>query len=340
MRLLNGPNVSCFEKEFAAYCGVNHAVGVASGTDAIYFSLQAIGVSRGDEVILAAHLPAPVIEPVISLGALPVLVDKAVGDYGPDLNGLKDAIHARTKAIIVVHLLGLPCDMDSMLAIAQEKNIVVVEDASQAQGALYKNRRAAGLGAITPMSLGAVKNLACYGDGGVVLTNDDRLAEQVRLYRVHGQAEKYDPKIYGWNSRLDEIQAAVLRIKLPSLDQDNRRRAAIASEYSERFRDLPLKTPPIFPDRTSAYHQYVIETPVRDSLKEFLELNGIGTGIYYAQPLHRHAAWKGRRLPKYSLPESERYSRENLAIPVFAELTDEEVNIIVSAVRGYFSAKA
>jgi len=336
MRLLNGPNVAAFEKEFAMYCGVRHAIGVASGTDAIFLSLLALSISRGDEVILPAHTPAPVIEPIICLGAIPVLVDKAVGDYGPDLRGLKLAITSRTKAIIAVHMLGLPCDMDAILEVAGAKDIPVVEDASQAQGALYKRRRAAGLGVITPMSLGLVKNLACYGDGGVVLTDNDELAQRVRLLRAHGQAEKYNHKIYGWNSRLDELQAAVLRIKLPTLDRDNARREIIAERYSQCFLPLPLKTPPKFSDRTSVYHQYVVETPQRDELRKYLENRGIGTGMYYPLPLHEHEAWSVRGMPSYSLPESERYARENLAIPVFAELEDDEVAYIVSAVTEFF----
>ena len=339
MRLFNGPNVAAFEREFASYYGVRHAVGVASGTDAIFLSLQALRIGGGDEVILPAHVPAPVIEPIIYLGAIPVLVDKAVGDYGPDLRGLKLAISSRTKAIIAVHMLGLPCDMDAILEAASAKGIPVVEDASQAQGVLYKSRRAAGLGVITPMSLGPVKNLASYGDGGAVLIHEDELAQRVRLLRVHGQAEKYNHKVYGWNSRLDELQAAVLRIKLPTLDEDNARRAAIAERYSQCFQRLPLKTPPVFSDRKSVYHQYVMETPQRDELRKYLENRGIGTGMYYPLPLHEHEPWSGRGMPSYSLPESERYARENLAIPVFAELEDDEVAYIISAVTEFFSGK-
>jgi len=340
MRLLNGMNLAAFEQEFAAYCNVKHAVGVASGTDAIYLSLQALKISRGDEVILPAHAPAPVIEPVLAVGATPVLVDKAIGDYGLDLRSLKMAINAKTKAILAVHLLGLACDMDPIVELARKRNVFVVEDASQAQGATYKGRRAAGLGTITPMSLGPVKNLASYGDGGVVLTNDDELAHRVKLLRVHGQAEKYDHQIHGWNSRLDEVQAVVLRVKLPTLDRDNARRAVIAAKYTESLDGLPLKTPPAFVDRASVYHQYVLETPERDLLRKFLESKGIGTGIYYPLPLHQHEAWKARNLPAYSFPEAERYCRENFAIPVFAELADEEVNHIISAVHEYYSTTA
>ncbi|MGE5301719.1 MAG: DegT/DnrJ/EryC1/StrS family aminotransferase [Alphaproteobacteria bacterium] len=339
MRLLNGPNLAAFESEFAAYCGVRWAVGVASGTDAIYLSLQTLSIGAGDEVILPAHAPAPVIEPILAVGATPILVDKAVADYGPDLQGIAQAISEKTKAILAVHMLGMPCDMSSIIEIAREKRIPIVEDASQAQGAVYKGRRAAGWGVITPMSLGPVKNLACYGDGGVVLTNDEALAQQVRLLRVHGQAEKYDHQMHGWNSRLDELQAAVLRVKLPTLDHDNARRSAIAAEYSARFRGLPLVTPPLFADRNSVYHQYVMETPERDALKKFLDSKGIGTGIYYPLPLHQHHAWRTKNLPHYRLPESERYSRENLAIPVFAELDDAEVDYIASAVCEYYSSK-
>jgi dTDP-4-amino-4,6-dideoxygalactose transaminase len=337
MRLLNGPNLVAFEREFADYCGVKHAIGVASGTDAIFLSLQVLGITTGDEVILPAHAPAPVIEPIVCLGATPVLVDKAIGDYGPDLRGLKAAITSRTKAILVVHMLGLPCDMDSILKISNPKRIPVVEDASQAQGAIYKRRRAAGFGTITPMSLGPVKNLAAYGDGGVVLTNDDALAESVRLFRVHGQAEKYNHKLYGWNSRLDELQAVVLRIKLPTLNKDNARREAIAQRYSRHFQRLPLNTPPVFPDRRSVFHQYVLETRQRDELRKHLDHHGIGTGMYYPVPLHQHEAWRARGLPRYALPESERYCRENLAIPVFAELDDDEVDYIIAAVTEFFA---
>ena len=339
MRLLNGPNLAEFEREFARYCGVKRAVGVASGTDAIQLSLRALGVSHGDEVILAAHAPAPVIEPIFSVGATPVLADKAKGDYGPDLKSLQAAITPRTRAILPVHMLGLPCDMDGILEIAAGKNIAVVEDASQAHGATYKGKRAAGFGAITPMSLGSVKNLACYGDGGVVLTDDDRLADSVRLLRVHGQSEKYNHKVYGWNSRLDELQAAVLRVKLPTLDRDNARRREIAARYSEAFKDLPLRTPPTFPDRASVYHQYAVETAEREPLKKFLDGKGIGSGIYYPLCLHHHGAWRSQGLPTYSLPEAERYARENLALPVFAELKDDEVEYIIAAVREYFSAR-
>jgi dTDP-4-amino-4,6-dideoxygalactose transaminase len=338
MRLLNGRNLAAFEEEFAAYCNVRHAVGVASGTDAIFLSLRALKVGSGDEVILPAHAPAPVIEPILYLGATPVLVDKSHVDYGPDLKALRAAISANTKAVIAVHLLGLPCDMDAIGQIARDSGVPVVEDSSQAQGAIYRGKRAAGLGVITPMSLGPVKNLACYGDGGVVLTNDDELARTVRLLRVHGQSEKYNHKIYGWNSRLDEMQAAVLRIKLPSLDQDNARRREIADAYTRELSRFPLKTPPVFDDRQSVYHQYVIETPYRDELKDFLAARQIGTGIYYPVPLHRHEAWLNRGFPQLTFPEAERYANQNIALPMFAELRDDEVDWVIGNLKEFFSA--
>ncbi|HEX5607658.1 MAG TPA: DegT/DnrJ/EryC1/StrS family aminotransferase [Candidatus Binatia bacterium] len=338
MRLLNGRNLAAFEEEFAAYCNVRHAIGVGSGTDAIFLSLRALGIGAGDEVILPAHAPAPVIEPILYVGATPVLIDKASGDYGPDLAGLRDAITAHTKAVLAVHLLGLPCDMDAIGHIVSETGVPVVEDSSQAQGAMYRGKRAAGLGAITPMSLGPVKNLACYGDGGVVLTNDGELARTVRLLRVHGQSEKYNHKIYGWNSRLDELQAAVLRVKLPFLDRDNARRRDIADAYTRELSRFRLKTPPVFDDRQSVYHQYVIETPYRDELKSFLAARQIGTGIYYPVPLHRHEAWVSRGFRQLSLPEAERYSSQNIALPMFAELTDDEIDWVIGAVKEFFSA--
>ena len=338
MRLLNGRNLAAFEEEFAAYCNVRHAVGVGSGTDAIFLSLRALKVASGDEVILPAHAPAPVIEPILYLGATPVLVDKSRVDYGPDLKALRAAISANTKAIIAVHLLGLPCDMDAIGQIARDSGVPVVEDSSQAQGAIYRGKRAAGLGVITPMSLGPVKNLACYGDGGVVLTNNDELARTVRLLRVHGQSEKYNHKIYGWNSRLDEMQAAVLRIKLPSLDQDNARRREIAHAYTRELSRFPLRTPPVFDDRQSVYHQYVIETPYRDQLKDFLGRRQIGSGIYYPIPLHHHEAWLSRGFRQLSFPEAERYATQNIALPMFAELRDDEVDWVIGNLKEFFSA--
>ena len=337
MRLLNGRNLAAFEEEFAAYCNVRHAVGVGSGTDAIFLSLRALTIGSGDEVILPAHAPAPVIEPILYLGATPVLIDKSRADYGPDLTSLRTAITRKTKAVIAVHLLGLPCNMLPICKIARESGVPVVEDSSQAQGAIYRGRRAAGLGAITPMSLGPVKNLACYGDGGVVLTNDDGLAKTVRLLRAHGQSEKYNHQIYGWNSRLDELQAAVLRVKLPLLDRDNARRRDIAEAYTREFSDLPLKTPPVFEDRQSVYHQYVIETVYRDQLKEFLAARQIGTGIYYPAPLHRHGAWLNGGFRALSFPEAERYASQNIALPMFAELRDDEVDSVIGAVKEFFS---
>src|SRR5690242_7020720 len=338
MRLLNGRNLSAFEEEFADYCNVRHAIGVASGTDAIFLSLRALGIGPGDEVILPAHAPAPVIEPILYVGATPVLIDKASADYGPDLAGLRAAISANTKAVVAVHLLGLPCDMDAICQIASDSGVPVVEDSSQAQGAIYRGKRAAGLGVITPMSLGPVKNLACYGDGGVVLTNDDELARTVRLLRVHGQSEKYNHTIYGWNSRLDEMQAAVLRIKLPSLDQDNARRREIAAAYTRELSRFPLKTPPVFDDRQSVYHQYVIETPYRDQLKDFLGRRQIGSGIYYPIPLHHHEAWLSRGSRPLSFPEAERYATQNIALPMFAELRDDELDWVIGNLKEFFSA--
>jgi hypothetical protein len=337
MRLLNGRNLAAFEEEFAAYCNVRHAIGVGSGTDAIFLSLRALTIGSGDEVILPAHAPAPVIEPILYSGATPVLIDKSCADYGPDLTSLRAAITRKTKAIIAVHLLGLPCAVDPICQIARESGVAVVEDSSQAQGAIYRGRRAAGLGAITPMSLGPVKNLACYGDGGVVLTNDEGLAQTVRLLRAHGQSEKYNHKIYGWNSRLDELQAAVLRVKLPLLDRDNARRRDIAEAYTREFSGLPLTTPPVFEDRQSVYHQYVIETPYRDTLKEFLAARQIGIGIYYPVPLHHHEAWLNRGFLELSFPEAERYSSQNIALPMFAELRDDEVDSVIGAVKEFFS---
>lgn len=335
-KILNGPHKQVFEEEFAKFLGVKHVLGVASGTDAIYLALEAVGVRSGDEVITHANAFIACIEPILALGAKPVLVDMSDKDYGPNANAVAKAINQKTKAILAVHLLGMPVDLEPLLEISEKTGVPLVEDVAQAQGAMYKNKRLGTFGKINAFSLGAVKNLAALGDAGCVATDDDILFERVKFRAVHGQKKKYEHVMHGWNSRLDEVQAAWLRLGLKTLDQRNNKRREIYAAYKTAFADLPLSTMPSFEDRNCVYHQAIIETSERDTLQEYLKAQGVGTGIYYPFALHEQEAWKAAELNTASFPRAERYARQNLSLPIYAELTPEEVRYITKSVREFF----
>ncbi len=337
-RILKGPYKKKFEEEFARYLGVEHVLGVASGTDALVLSLEALGIGPGDEVITHANAFISDVEAVLALGAKPVLVDKEELGCGPDVSLLELAINARTKAILVVHLCGFPADLDSIREVAIGYGLPIVEDVSQAQGAKYGSHRLGSFGSINAMSLGPVKNLAAVGDAGCIATDDPELYEKVRLLADHGQERKYEHRIYGWNSRLDELQAAWLLLGLKTLDERNAQRRDIYERYREAFSDLPVNCMIEFPHSTCVYHQAIIETAERDQLRTYLEERHVGTGIYYPYALHEQGAWKAAGFPEMDLPRAERYARENLALPVFPELTPEEIKHIIASVRSFFGA--
>lgn len=335
-KILNGPYKKKFEEEFAKYIGVKYALGVASGTDALKLSFQALGIGKGDEIITHANAFTADIESILGVGATPVLIDMSEHDYGPDLESLKRAITSKTKAILVVHLCGLPADLDPILKIAKVIGVPVVEDVAQAQGALYKNKQVGGFGKINAFSLGPVKNLAGLGDAGCIVTDDAELYEKVTLLGVHGQAKKYEHVVYGWNSRLDELQAAWLLLGLKTLDARNNRRQEVYGAYKKGFEGLPLRCMPDKSDRTNIFHQAIIETGEREALQKFLQEKEIGTGIYYPYALHEQAAWKSHGFPAGSFRRAEKYARENLSLPIFAELKDEEVAYVVENVKSFF----
>lgn len=336
-KIINGPHKQGFEEEFAKFLGVKHVLGVACGTDAIELSLRALGVGPGDEVITHANAFIAAIEPVVALGARPVLVDISAVDYGPDPEAIKKAITPRTKAIIVVHLLGLPVDFDAINTVARQANIPVLEDASHAQGAVYKGRRTGALGEINAISLGPVKNLSTVGDAGCVATDSDELFEKLRYLPVHGQVKKYKHALYGKNSRLDEVHASYLRLGLKTLDERNQRRREIYAKYKSDLVDLPLSFIPEFPDRTAVFHQAVIHTDQRDQLREYLKEQGVETGMYYPDALHEQEAWSNAGFPGGgNFPRVEKYVKTNLSLPIFAELTDQEVEHVISSVRSFF----
>ncbi|MDO8620909.1 MAG: DegT/DnrJ/EryC1/StrS family aminotransferase [Candidatus Levybacteria bacterium] len=336
-RILDGPYKKDFEETFAKYLGVKHCLGVASGTDAIFLSLMALDIGPGDEVITHANAFIADIEPIIALGATPILVDKSANDYGPDLEQLKTVINKKTKAILVVHLLGVPSEMDELINISRESGIPIIEDASQAQGASIDGKKVGSMGKIGAFSLGPVKNLRAVGDAGAIVTNDIELYEKIKQLAIHGQKSKYVHTIYGWNSRLDEIQAAWLLFGLKVLDERNNRRVEIYDRYKEAFKALALTSMHSPLNGRSVYHQGVFYTNDRDAFKKYLKEKEIGHGMYYPESLHTQEAWSNLHRPALSFPMAEKYSKEHIALPVFAELTEEEIEYIILSVRDFFN---
>jgi len=335
MQLIGGEEVRAFEAEMAAYLGVRHVRGVASGTDALWLAVAAAGVGPGDEVLVQANAFVAAVEAVQRAGARPVPVDIRLEDLGPDPEDLAARLSPHTRGLLVVHLYGLPVDLRPLLALARERRLIVIEDCSHAHGATLDGRRVGSFGAAGAFSLGVVKNLAAYGDAGIVATDDGEVAERVRLLGNHGQAKKNEHAVYGANSRLDELQAAMLRVKLRMLDARNRRRVEIASYYTERLHQLVV-TPPEVPSRTAVYHQYVVRTPRRDALRAYLAERDIETGIHYPVPIHRQPAWLRTFGEGPALPRAERAARQILSLPVHPDLTDEEVERVADAVSSFF----
>ncbi len=276
------------------------------------------------------------VEALYDTGVRPIPVDVRLEDLGPDPTELAQRITPRTRGILVVHLYGLPVDLDPILALAREKSLLLIEDCSHAHGATYGGRRVGGFGVAGAFSLGVVKNLAAYGDGGMVSTNDPAFAERIKLLGTHGQVKKNEHAFYGGNSRLDEVHAAMLRVKLRVLDARNARRAEIAAFYGERFRGLCVP-PPADPRRTHVYHQYVIRSARRDALKEHLGTRDIDTGIHYPVPIHRQPAWRDAFGEAPVLPRTEQVAREILSLPVGPDLTDAEVERVAEAVVEFFT---
>ena len=340
MRILNGENLLAFEEEAANFFGTRHALGVGSGTEALWLAMIACGIGPGDEVIVQANGFAADVEAMIWAGARPVVVDMEEASLGPDPEAVKAAITPRTKALLVVHMYGHPVTMEPLLEICESHGLILIEDASHAHGAEYRGRKIGTFGKVGCFSCGPVKNLNALGDAGLVITDDEEVAFKLRYLRVHGQVKKNDHHFYGFNSRLDELQAVVLRARLKRLSQKNEIRRQWADRYRKALSGIgDLKLPPEDgSERISVYHRFVIRTSQRDALMAFLKERGIGTGIYYPVPLHRQKAWQEAGFPELSLPISERITKESLAIPIFPELTESEFEEVVSAVKAFFGA--
>ncbi len=336
-QFLNGQQVRSFEEEMASFLDVPHVVGMASGTEALILGLAACGVGEGDEVILPANAFIADLEAVWWLKARPVLVDIQDWDLGPDPEQIRRSLTRKTKALLIVHLYGLPVNLEPLVELCRIADIQLVEDCSHAPGAVYQGKRVGGFGSIGCFSAGVVKNLGACGEAGYAATQNAIIAHQLQLLRAHGQAEKNVHLRYGTNGRLDELQAAVLRIKLRTLDERNARRQEIAHAYTEAFSSLDLTLPWEDSQRVSVYHQYVIRTPQRDALRAHLRERGIETGVHYPTPLHLQDAWRACYGQTLSFPRVEAAAREIVSLPVFPDLTQTEIDAVIDGVRSFFA---
>ena len=335
-----GPEVASFEEEMAAYSGVRHAIAVSSGTDALLVSLMALDVGPGDEVITSPYTFFATGGAIARLGAKPVFIDIEPETYNMDGAFLESAITQRTKAIIPVHLFGQCAEMYPILEISKRHDIPVIEDAAQAIGATYKEGRAGSMGLIGCNSFFPSKNLGGFGDGGMVVTSDDDMADKIRVLRVHGSKPKYFHSVVGGNFRLDAIQAAVLRVKLKHLDTWNGERGHNARLYDKKLAqsdiDSTLLSTPIVRQESHIYHQYIIRTPHRDALQDHLRANNIGCQIYFPLPLHLQDCFKDLGYGLGSLPVSEAAARETIALPVYPELSEGQIDYVVSVIVEFF----
>ncbi|MDR0433998.1 MAG: DegT/DnrJ/EryC1/StrS family aminotransferase [Gracilibacteraceae bacterium] len=336
-RFIFGPEGEALEREIAAFCGAANAVGLASGTDALLLTLRALGVGAGDEVITTPFTFFATAETIAALGATPVFADIDPATLNMDLAELERRCTPRTKAIVAVHIFGQMPDMEQLGAIAAARGIPVLEDAAQAIGATWAGKRAGAWGRAGAFSFFPTKNLGAYGDGGMVVTDDADLAAELRVLRFHGGRVKYYHDKIGYNSRLDEIQAAVLRVKLRRLPEWNEARRRAAAFYSEAFADLAaagkLTLPGVNPGGEPVYHLYTLRTPERDRLAAGLRARGVASAVYYPLPLHRQKAFAHLGYRDGDLPRAEQACRETLAIPCYPELTPALLDYIAAAAR-------
>ena len=340
MKLLNGDNLAAFEKEIAAYLGTHYAFGMASGSDALLLGLIACGIGEGAEVILHANAFVAAVEAIHWAGAKPVLVDMQEGDFGPVPDQVEKRITKKTKALVVVHMYGHPVDLGPAVEICKKKGLLLIEDCSHAHGAEYRGKKVGTFGAVGCFSCGPVKNLNAFGDGGFCITDDPAIADKLNFLRVHGQKKRNQHAFYAFNSRLDELQAVVLRMKLRNLDKDNKRRGEIARRYAEAFSALDGIIPaPLDKDKKSVYHRYVIRAVKRDALMQYLQEQGIGVGVQYPIPLHKQDAWKAMGYGDYHLPVAERVAQEILSIPMYPELREEEIEYIIAKIKEFTNQK-
>jgi dTDP-4-amino-4,6-dideoxygalactose transaminase len=330
---IHGEELELFEKEFAKFCRVKYGVGVASGSVALDLALMALGVGPGDEVILPSHTFIATAEAVSHVGAKPVFVDIDEKTYNINPSLIEKAITKKTKAIIPVHLYGQPAEMEQILKIAKKYKIKVLEDAAQAHGAEYKGKKVGSFGEAAIFSFFPAKVLGCYGDAGMVVTNNQKIAERILLLRDHGRTEKYVHKILGYGLRMDNLQAAILRVKLRYIDKWIRKRRQIVKLYNKLLVGSPIITPYESNYVKSVYYVYTIRIKNRDKIQEELKKAGIGTGIYYPIPLHLQPAYKHLGYKKGDLPVTEKVCQEILSLPLYPELKKSELGRIVREIK-------
>jgi dTDP-4-amino-4,6-dideoxygalactose transaminase len=326
---IDGPNVAAFETELADYTGARHAVALNSGTDALHLSLHALNVTSGDEVITTPFTFIATAEAITFCGATPVFVDVDPVTLNIDATAIEAAITPRTRAIIPVHLYGLPADLETITRIATKHHLAIVEDCAQALGARIGGRRVAAIGTVGAISFFPSKNLGAYGDGGAIVTDDTHLAERIRRLRTHGSAKKYHHLEVGLNSRLDEIQAAILRVKLPHLDGWIEQRRRIAAEYRKELRAIDgVRLPVDAPNHT--YHQFTIRVPERDRVTADLKRRGVQSSVHYPAPVHLQPAYESQRTGSY--PNAESAAKEVLSLPIFPEIEPAEIAAVALGV--------
>lgn len=330
-----GPSVEAFEAEFAAYLGVKHCVGVGNGLDALHLAVRALGTQPGDEVIVPAHTFIASWLAVSQAGAVPVPVDCSQGSYLMDPVAAERAITSRTRGIMPVHLYGHPADMEALTSIASRHGLWVLEDAAQAHGACCHGQRVGGIGAAAGWSFYPGKNLGAYGDGGAVTTDDDALAARLRMLRNYGSHEKYVHLEQGVNSRLDELQAAFLRVRLTRLDEWNARRRAIAQRYLSELRDSAVTLPEVTSWAEPVWHIFAICCAARDALQGWLEQAGIGSLVHYPVPPHLQAAYGSMGLQAGTFPRTEEIAAEELSLPIGPHMSEEQVDHVIAAVRTF-----
>ena len=333
-RYVLGEEVVAFEREFASYIGVSDAVGVGSGTEALHLALAACGLGRGDEVITVAHTAVATVAAIELAGATPVFVDVEPYYFTLDPEQLEAAVTPKTKAIVPVHIYGQAADLEAINSIARRHGLRVIEDCAQAHGATYRERKVGAWGDIACFSFYPTKNLGAIGDGGAITTNDPELAEQVRYLREYGWVERNVSAVSGWNSRLDELQAAILRVKLRFLEADNERRCTIADLYDEVLADSDLVLPKQREDATHVFHLYVVRSNAREDLLSRLRGAGVEPAIHYPVPVHLQPAYRGR-LSASNLKNTERLATEILSLPIYPELADADVERIAAACGRY-----
>jgi dTDP-4-amino-4,6-dideoxygalactose transaminase len=330
-RYVLGDEVSRFEAEFAKYVGTSHAVAVANGTDAIHVALRSAGVGAGDEVIAPSHTAVATIAGIELSGAAPVFADVDPRYFTLDPNAVERALSDRTRAIVAVHLYGQAAELDALGAIAERRGLTLIEDCAQAHGARWHERRLGSIGRLGCFSFYPTKNLGAIGDGGLVVTNDEKLSARARALREYGWNERRESTVPGFNSRLDEIQAAILRVKLEHLDRDNENRGSIARSYDAELARGPWRLPERRAGSTHVFHQYVLRSRTRDALLASLKEHGVAAGVHYPVPVHLMPGYRGRVRGGDALPETERAASEVLSLPMYPELELPSVRAVIAA---------